>query len=113
MTKKEEGVKGIKAWEALKALQEGKQLQIYTGDGVIHSWQNYTTGSYADDLANIPHMIINHLVPFRIEDKRIDIEFISDFTIDDKINVKHKITYQADFIGNPISETIKIKKETL
>jgi hypothetical protein len=94
-------MKGLKLWEVLKAIDEGKKVQCLSGS----IWRNY---DYLD-LASL-EFNFDKGFKFRIKPEPINIEWITNFDIDEKTSVKHKISYKVDDLGNPMKDTIKIEK---
>ena len=89
-------------WQALKAYEEGKELQVKSGEQWFDS-------PFINKAALIEDLFTNHYC-FRLKPELINIEWTASFDIDEKTSVKHKISYKVDDLGKPIKDTIKVEK---
>jgi hypothetical protein len=96
-------MKGLKLWEVLKAIEECKKVQYWFEAG-----KRWITYEYLD--CSSLDVDIKSSMVFRIKPEPINVEWITNFDIDEKTSVKHKISYEVDDLGNPIKDTIKVEK---
>ena len=111
-------MKGLKAWEALKALEEGKELEVCFGSTDIEDdWCLVDKRIYNHDLVysiykggiyRIKPEEVNtiEMMGLRINDECWDF----DNYCNEEVLSTYKITFKEDKDGNPICESIRMFK---